>query len=85
MPTPQNGQTHSPTKCLSVFDHFVKLTLKGLREFTQIFQLQLNSLHIRREIREEKTEACPAKTYKQKACIKETPAQVFSGEYGEHF
>ena len=38
MPTPQNGQTHSrnslakqkPTNCLSVFDHFVWLALKGL-------------------------------------------------------
>ena len=37
MPIPQNGQTHSkrfigelPTNCLSVFDHFVKLALKGL-------------------------------------------------------
>ena len=36
MPTPQNGQTHSttrrllPTNCLSVFDHFVRLVLKGL-------------------------------------------------------
>ena len=31
-PTPQNGQTHRqlPTKCLSVFDHFVGLTLKRL-------------------------------------------------------
>ena len=33
-PIPQNGQTHSnnlPTNCLSVFDHFVKLVLKGLK------------------------------------------------------
>ena len=33
-PTPQNGQTHSnnlPTKCLSVFDHFVGLTLRKFR------------------------------------------------------
>ena len=35
-PTPQNVQTHSirrqqPTTCLSVFDHFVGLALKGLR------------------------------------------------------
>ena len=32
-PTPQNGQTHShnlPTNCLSVFDHFVGMALKGL-------------------------------------------------------
>ena len=35
-PTPQNGQTHSTnssavaTNCLSVFDHFVELALKGL-------------------------------------------------------
>ena len=28
-PTPQNGQTHS-NNCLSVFDHFVGLALKGL-------------------------------------------------------
>ena len=33
--SPQNGRTHSislffPTKCLSVSDHFVGLTLKGL-------------------------------------------------------
>ena len=39
VPTPQNGQTRSnnfsivfdPTKCLSMFDHFVGLVLKGLR------------------------------------------------------
>ena len=34
MPIPQNGQTHShnlPTNCFSVFDHFVKLALKGLK------------------------------------------------------
>ena len=38
MPTPQNGQTHSNSKkssavadeLLSVFDHFVRLALKGL-------------------------------------------------------
>ena len=35
MPTPQNRLTHSirqqmPTNCLSVFDHFVGLTLKEL-------------------------------------------------------
>ena len=32
-PTPQNGQTHSnnsSAECLSVFDHFVGLVLKGL-------------------------------------------------------
>ena len=34
--TPQNGQTHSNnssaiTNCLIVFDHFVGLALKGLR------------------------------------------------------
>ena len=35
-PTPQNGQTHSNSssaiadECLSVFDHFVELALKGL-------------------------------------------------------
>ena len=40
MPTPQNGQTHStirrqlPTNCLSVFDHFVGLALKGLIQNT---------------------------------------------------
>ena len=37
MPTPRIGQTHSlihqqqPMNCLSVFDHFVGLALKGLR------------------------------------------------------
>ena len=30
-PTPQNGQTHS-NSCLSVFDHFVGLAFKGLRD-----------------------------------------------------
>ena len=37
-PVLQNGRTHSnnsskksPTNCLSVFDHFVGLALKGLR------------------------------------------------------
>ena len=36
MPIPQNGQTHKQfigklqMNCLSVFDHFVKLGLKGL-------------------------------------------------------
>ena len=38
-PTPENGQTHSnptfrqllPTNCLSVFDRFVELALKGLK------------------------------------------------------
>ena len=43
--TPQNGQTHSicpllPTNCLSVFDHFLELALKGLRSCqTHIFFL----------------------------------------------
>ena len=37
-PTPQNGQTQTicwqqPTNCLSLFDHFVGLGLKGLRDF----------------------------------------------------
>ena len=39
-PTPQNGQTHSqtirrllPSNCLSVFDHFVGLTLKRINLF----------------------------------------------------
>ena len=37
-PTPQNGRTlkqlvgNLPTNCLSVFDHFVGLALKGLRK-----------------------------------------------------
>ena len=32
VPIPQNGQKHSNnSNCLSVFDHFVKLALKGLR------------------------------------------------------
>ena len=43
MPTPQNGQTHSnnlPTKCLSVFDHFVGLTL---RKFPYSVRIQGNT------------------------------------------
>ena len=34
-PISQNDQTHSnnlPTNCLSVFDHFMGLALKGLRK-----------------------------------------------------
>ena len=29
-PNPQNDQTHSKNNCLSVFDHFVRLAIKGL-------------------------------------------------------
>ena len=29
-PTPQNGQTYSNNSSVSVFDHFVRLALKGL-------------------------------------------------------
>ena len=40
-PTPEDDQTHSnnssaneqPTNCLSVFDHFVGLAVKGLSKF----------------------------------------------------
>ena len=40
-PTPEDGQTHSnnssaneqPTKCLSMFDHFGGLAVKGLSKF----------------------------------------------------
>ena len=43
-PTPEDGQTHSnnsnnwsaneqPTNCLSMFDHFVGLAVKGLSKF----------------------------------------------------
>ena len=30
VPTPQNGQAHSNNYCLSVFNNFVGLALKGL-------------------------------------------------------
>ena len=58
-PTPQNGQTNSnnlvlPTNCSSVFDHFVRLALKGLnwrnyfndfhKFFSSLFQLLLFTL-----------------------------------------
>ena len=35
-PTPQNSQTHSnnsSANCSSVFDHFLELTLKGLKRY----------------------------------------------------
>ena len=39
MPTPQNCQRHlnNSTDCLSVFDHFVELALKGLINIRPIF------------------------------------------------
>ena len=49
MPIPQNGQTHStirrqqPTSCLNVFDHFVKLALKGLSTKNQALILLCGS------------------------------------------
>ena len=43
MPTRQNGQNtetirrQQPMNCLSVFDHFVELTLKGLEKKESIY------------------------------------------------
>ena len=50
MPTRQNGQNtetirrQQPMNCLSVFDHFVELTLKGLEKknrYTYVPKIQL--------------------------------------------
>ena len=55
VPTSQNGQTHSNNSsaisrryCLSVFDHFARLALKGLRVQTSstLFYLKLLRLKI---------------------------------------
>ena len=47
MPTPQNGKTHSqtihwqqPTNCLSVFEHFWGLLLKGLSNRTKKYNTE---------------------------------------------
>ena len=56
--TPQNGHTHThtqtirlllPTNCLSVFDHFVELVLKGLM-LTSVKITTRTSKSIRRSI-----------------------------------
>ena len=54
MPTPQNGQALTqticwllPTNCLSVFDHFVRLALNGLKNVKRK-QLKLKSDEINR-------------------------------------
>ena len=39
---PQNGQTHS-NNCLSVFDHFVGLVLKGLKVLIYFSGILINS------------------------------------------
>ena len=51
-PTPQNGQTHKtirwlfPTNCLSVFEHFVGLALKGIRPTVACLPAVLRLLRI---------------------------------------
>ena len=60
-PTPQNGQTHSirwqqPTNCLSVFDHFVGMVLKGLT---------LGSANDSEYFQKRHWKAKPAKTYRE--------------------
>ena len=54
---PQNGQTHSnnssPTNCLSVFDHFVGLPLKGYWKFGVRVSKKRNTPKITEKLRKQ--------------------------------